>query len=58
MNKNYCFSEAYYELEDFIESIKYDSYNLPSPPPIKPETNDKRHSIELLQELKSLKFYK
>ena len=51
MNKNYCFSEAYYELEDFIESIKYDSYNLPSPPPIKPETNDKRHSIELLQEL-------
>ena len=53
MNKNYCFSEAYYNLEDFIGSIKYDSYNLPSPPPIKPKVNDNKHSIELLQELKS-----
>jgi predicted GTPase len=53
MNKNYCFSEAYYDLEDFIGNIKYDSYNLPSPPPIKPEVNDNKHSIQLLQELKS-----
>ena len=54
MNKNYCFSEAYYDLEDFIGNIKYDSYNFPSPPPIKPEVNDNKHSIQLLQELKSL----
>ena len=53
MNKNYCFSEAYYDLEDFIGRIKYDSYNLPSPPPIKPEVNDNKNSIQLLQELKS-----
>ena len=53
-DKNYCFSEAYYDLEDFIGSIKYDSYNFPSPPPIKPEVNDNKHSIQLLQELKSL----
>lgn len=55
MNKNYCFSEAYYNLEDFINQIKYDSQtNLSSPPPIINNDNkDNKHSVQLLKELNS-----
>ena len=51
LNKNICFSDAYYKLENFISNINNDS-NIASPLPIiNYEKNNNKHSVQLLKDL-------